>query len=182
MRAPHPILAPRVGIRISAQLGLLSGRLVTTATATYGRLGLGSIEAKVLGELGELGRGSVKSKHICETIGVDRAAVSRTVSSLVARGLVDRIGGRNANLSLTAAGHRLSRSVRDITEEREARLFEDFSDSEIDMTLGYLRRLSLNVTDIALAPGELQKKLAEALDQNSSFCAEQARVRKSPSA
>src|ERR1700742_2343694 len=43
-----PTRRPMVGTRISARLGALSVRMVATASATYARMGLGSVEARVL--------------------------------------------------------------------------------------------------------------------------------------
>jgi len=81
------------GTRISARLGTLSTRLVATASSTWLRVGLGSVEARVLLALGA---GPQTSSQVGKLIGVDRAAVCRAVSSLLERDLVLKTDGRPA--------------------------------------------------------------------------------------
>ncbi len=55
-----------VGTKISARLGALSVRMVATASATFARIGLGSVEARVLLALGA---GQYTSSQIGKLIG-----------------------------------------------------------------------------------------------------------------
>jgi DNA-binding MarR family transcriptional regulator len=160
MQRTHLLLRPKVGINISARLGLLAGRLVTTATSTYGRLGLGSIGAKVLLALEEE---PLKAVKVCQMVGVDRAAVSRTVQALSAEGLISRTEGRGAYLSLTAEGAELCRAIKAVTYEREARLFEGFSAEELDLLVDYLRRMALNMPGMMTLATDMERTLAEDL-------------------
>jgi MarR family transcriptional regulator for hemolysin len=152
-----PIPHRQVGITVSARLGLLASRLVTTATATYGQLGLGSIEARVLLVLETQ---SIKPVKVSQLIEVDGAAVNRTVQMLVARNLVIRSARRDAYLSLTDRGTRLCRAVKAVAQEREKRLFEGFSAEELDTLLDFLHRVRLNAaadsTDRKVEQGESQ--------------------------
>lgn len=156
------ILRPKVGINISARLGLLAGRLVTTATSTYGRLGLGSIGAKVLLALES---DPIKAVTVCQLVGVDRAAVSRTVQALATAGLISRTEGRGAYLSLTDKGAELCRAIKAVTYEREARLFEGFSPDELDLLIGYLRRMALNMPAMTTLATDMEQTLREDLAQ-----------------
>jgi DNA-binding MarR family transcriptional regulator len=129
------------GTKISARLGALSVRLVATGSATYARMGLGSIEARVLLALGS---GPQTSSQVGKLIGVDRAAVCRAVSSLLERDLVLKLDGRTRSVRLTGEGEALIEGIHQVTAERERRLLEGLSDEEAAALLGFLGRLMLN--------------------------------------
>jgi MarR family transcriptional regulator for hemolysin len=129
------------GTKISARLGALSVRLVATASATYARMGLGSVEARVLLALGP---GPQTASQIGKLIGVDRAAVCRAVSALLQRDLVLKLDGRARSVRLTRAGEALIEGINQVTAERERRLLAGFSDQEAAALLGFLGRLMLN--------------------------------------
>lgn len=130
------------GTKISARLGALSVRMVSTGSATYLRMGLGSVEARVLLALGA---GPQTSSQIGKLIGVDRAAVCRAVASLLDRGLVLKHGGHARSVRLTGEGAALIEGINKVTAERERRLLAGFSDEETAALLGFLGRLMLNV-------------------------------------
>lgn len=134
------------GTKISARLGALSVRMVATASATYLRLGLGSVEARVLLALNA---GPQTSSQIGKLIGVDRAAVCRAVSSLLERGLVLKLDGRARSVRLTREGEALIEGVNQVTAERERRLLAGFSEDETAALLSFLGRLMLNVPALA---------------------------------
>ena len=134
------------GTKISARLGALSVRMVATASATYFRMGLGSVEARVLLALGS---GPQTSSQIGRLIGVDRAAVCRSVSALLERDLVLKLDGRARSVRLTPEGEALIEGIIRVTAERERRLLAGFSDEEIATLLGFLGRLMLNVPALA---------------------------------
>jgi DNA-binding MarR family transcriptional regulator len=134
------------GTKISARLGALSVRMVATASATYARMGLGSVEARVLLALGS---GPQTSSQTGKLIGVDRAAVCRAVSSLLERDLVLKLDGRARGVRLTGEGEALIEGINQVTAERERRLLEGFSDREAAALLGFLGRLMLNAPALA---------------------------------
>jgi DNA-binding MarR family transcriptional regulator len=145
------------GTKISARLGALSVRMVATASATYLRLGLGSVEARVLLALAA---GPQTSSQIGRLIGVDRAAVCRAVSSLLERDLVLKLDGRARSVRLTREGEALIEDINQVAAARERRLLAGFSDEETAALLGFLGRLMLNVP----ALGELaDSRVFEAL-------------------
>lgn len=153
------VRTPSVGTKISARLGSLAGAVVTTASATYARIGIGSVEAKVLFILDE---GPMTAARISKALGMDRAAISRTVKALVARRLLERSHGPVATLSLTPKGLIMHGAVKCISEERERRLLTNFSDGERVQLVNYLQRLAVNVPDLSklademAGPGELE--------------------------
>ena len=130
------------GTKISARLGALSVRMVATASATYARMGLGSVEARVLQALGA---GPQTSSQIGKVIGVDRAAVIRAVSSLIERDLALKLDGRARSVRLTPAGEALIEGINQVTAERERRLLQGFTEQEAAALLSFLGRLMLNV-------------------------------------
>ena len=142
VQVAEPTRRPMVGTKISAGLGALSVRMVATASATYARMGLGSVEARVLLTLSQ---GPHSSSQIGKVIGVDRAAVCRAVQSLLERDLVLKLDGRERAVSLTREGAQLIESVNQISAERERRLLAGFSDEETAVLLNFLGRLMLNV-------------------------------------
>jgi DNA-binding MarR family transcriptional regulator len=156
---PETIRWSSLGTKISARLGSLAGHVVSTASATYARIGIGSVEAKVLFVLDE---GPMTAARISKLLGMDRAAISRTVKALVARGLLDRSLGSVASLSLTPRGVIMHGAVRCISEERERRLLTRFTEAERSLLIDYLARLAVNVPDLSnlademAAPGWLE--------------------------
>ncbi|HTI67846.1 MAG TPA: helix-turn-helix domain-containing protein [Caulobacteraceae bacterium] len=139
-------LAVGPGTKISARLGALSVRMVATASATYARMGLGSVEARVLLALVA---GPQTSSQIGKLIGVDRAAVCRAVSTLLERDLVLKLDGRARSVRLTSEGAALIEGINQVTAERERRLLDGFSDQEAAALLGFLGRLMLNAPALA---------------------------------
>jgi DNA-binding MarR family transcriptional regulator len=150
--APEITRWASLGPEISARLGSLAGCVVTTASATYARIGIGSVEAKVLFVLDE---GPMTAARISRLLGMDRAAISRTVQALEARGLLDRSPGPVASLSLTPKGVIMHGAVRCISEERERRLLARFTDEERARLVDYLARLAINVPDLSKLADEM---------------------------
>ena len=140
-----PPCGPASGSLISARLGVLATRLVASASATYGRIGLGSIEARVLLVLGA---GPHTSSQLGKVIGIDRAAVCRAVQSLVERDLVHKLEGKARDVRLTPEGARFIEDIERLQAERGRRLLAGFSEAEEADLLGFLGRLMLNVPEL----------------------------------
>ena len=138
--------ATGAGRKISARLGGLSVRLVATASATYARMGLGSVEARVILALRA---GPQTASQMGKLIGVDRAAVCRAVQSLLERDLVLKLEGRARAVRLTREGEGLIEGINRVAAERERRLLAGFSEEEAAALLGFLGRLMLNVPALA---------------------------------
>ena len=141
----EPTNRAAVGTKISARLGSLSVRMVATASATFARIGFGSVEARVLLVLGA---GPHTSSQIGKLIGVDRAAVCRAVQSLLERDLVLKLDGRDRKVMLTGEGGDLIGAINRVSAEREKRLLAGFSEQEQAAILSLLGRLMLNIPDL----------------------------------
>jgi DNA-binding MarR family transcriptional regulator len=132
--------------KISAALLLLASRLGSTSSATFARLGLGSVEAKVLLGLAE---GPQRASHISETMGLDRAAVCRAVQTLARRRLVSKESANWAKaLHLTSEGEQLVKQAGVIACEREERVLAAFSQEERIHLASLLGRLMINMPEL----------------------------------
>lgn len=146
------------GVVISARLGYLAGRLVATASATYARLGVGSLEAKVVELIGD---GMTSSgADIAKVLGIDPAAISRTLKTLVERGAVVRSAEGGVVIALTPRGEVLCRSIRSVSSERMRRLLQGISPSEQALLESYLERVWANSRDLTqlAAPQPLARR------------------------
>jgi DNA-binding MarR family transcriptional regulator len=145
---------------IATRVNWLGNRLVTTASATYGQIGLGFLDARLLYLLGR--RPDITAARIAEIIGVDAAAVSRAVKSLKARKLISEARGPLRSLSLTDEGWALCRLTEKISDEREMRLLRGFSDQEAEQMLGLLNRMLDNMGEVALLAEQVPEVVGNA--------------------
>jgi DNA-binding MarR family transcriptional regulator len=145
---------------IATRVNWLGNRLVTTASATYGQIGLGFLDARLLYLLGR--RPDITAARIAEIIGVDAAAVSRAVKSLKARKLIAEARGPLRSLSLTDDGWALCHLTEKISDEREVRLLRGFSDSEAEQMLVLLNRMLDNMGDVALLAEQVPEVVSQA--------------------
>src|ERR1700761_8213058 len=140
---------------IATRVNWLGNRLVTTASATYGQIGLGFLDARLLLLLGR--RPDITAARIAEILGVDAAAVSRAVKSLKARRLIAEARGPLRSLSLTAEAKGIWHQSEKIADERELRLLHGFSEDEAEQVLNYLSRMLDNMADVALLAEQVQE-------------------------
>lgn len=138
---------------IATRVSWLSSKLVSTATATYGELGLGFLNARIILALGR--RPQITAARLAEVIGVDPAAVSRALRELKSRKLVDEAKGAVRSLSLTPAGAGMRAQVEAISDEREARMLRGFTDAEADEMYQFLERMLEHMDDVAALAEEL---------------------------
>jgi DNA-binding MarR family transcriptional regulator len=148
---------------IATRVNWLGNRLVTTASATYGQIGLGFLDARLLYLLGR--RPDITAARIAEIIGVDAAAVSRAVKSLKARKLIAEARGPLRALSLTDEGWALCRQTEKIADERELRLLRGFTDAEAEQMLTLLNRMLDNMGEVAMLAEQVTDVVAEAKRQ-----------------
>jgi DNA-binding MarR family transcriptional regulator len=135
----------RRSAQISGALIDLATRLSATASATYARIGLGSIEARVLTVIAAEPQ---TSAQISKLIGVDRAAVCRSVQALQERDLVLKMDGRTRLVSLTQDGAALIEAIGALSAERERRLLASLAPHEAEAVLAFLGRFMLNVPEL----------------------------------
>jgi DNA-binding MarR family transcriptional regulator len=138
---------------IATRVNWLSSKLVSTATATFGELGLGFLNARIILALGR--RPQITAARLAEVIGVDPAAVSRALRELKARKLVDEAKGPVRSLALTVEGQHLRGQVEAISDAREARMLQGFSEAEADKMFQYLERMLAHMDDVAALAEEL---------------------------
>jgi DNA-binding MarR family transcriptional regulator len=138
---------------IATRVNWLSSKLVSTATATYGELGLGYLNARIILGLGR--RPQITAARLAEVIGVDPAAVSRALRELKGRGLVEEAKGPVRSLALTPDGQLLRGHVEAISEAREARMLHGFTEAEADKMFQYLERMLAQMEEVAALAEEL---------------------------
>lgn len=107
------------------------------------RCGVGVTEWRVMSQLAiEPGIGA---QRICEVIGLDKGAVSRSVASLVAAGHVaeraDPGDARRQILTLTGTGDALHARLIGLARERERLMLAGFSEEERAQLVALLKRL-----------------------------------------
>lgn len=105
--------------------------------------GVGVTEWRVMSQLAI--EPEISAQRICEVIGLDKGAVSRSVASLVAAGHVnersDAHDARRQVLALTPSGYALHDRLIALATAREELMLSDFSAEERAQLLALLRRL-----------------------------------------
>ena len=137
---------------IPALITLLANRLMSSATATFKALfGIGSLEFRVLAFIAT--EMPTHGRRISEAIGIDKAAISRTISSLTAAGLVcaitTRERGRRQEVTLTKAGRELHDRALAVARERERLLVANLSPAERQQLIGLCRRMLAQIPNVA---------------------------------
>lgn len=107
------------------------------------RFGVGVTEWRVISQLAiEPG---IPAQRICEIIGLDKGAVSRSVTVLVAAGHVvegiDGSDGRRQLLELTLSGYALHDRLITLATRREQILLDSLTPDERKQFTGFLRRI-----------------------------------------
>lgn len=139
-------LRPHSDNAVMSRLSWLGAHLVASATATYGKLGLGFPEARIIFLLGRVGE--MAGVRISEALGVDRGGVSRALKSLTAAGLICR-AGRSRSVRLTPEGAAIFSQVAAITAQRERLILAGFSPEERTELVKLLDRLLANFPEVA---------------------------------
>src|ERR1700761_152495 len=150
----NPAKRGRSSTVIATRVNWLGNRLVTTASATYGQIGLGFLDPPLPLPLGR--RPDTTAARIAEIVGVDAAAVSRAVKSLKARHLIAEARGPLRSLSLTEQGKVLWHQIEKVSADREVRLLRGFSEEEAEQVLNYLSRMLDNMAEVALLAEQVQ--------------------------
>lgn len=148
---------------IATRINWLGNRLVTTASATYGQIGLGFLDARLINLLGR--RPEITAARISEIIGVDAAAVSRAVKSLKSRKLISEARGPLRALSLTEEGRAVGRLTGKISDERENRLLRGISDHEAEQMVSLLNRMLDNMGEVAMIAEQVPEVIGEGAAQ-----------------
>lgn len=131
----------------------LSNKMTSGASRAYReKFDLGITEWRVLSYI-EIFPWSTGAQ-VCELIGLDKAAVSRSFVSLGDRNLVVSrpLGRRRVEYSTTPAGTELFNSVLEISLAKQEALLTGFSESERKMLINFLHRLLDNLPFYEAAP------------------------------
>jgi DNA-binding MarR family transcriptional regulator len=148
---------------IPAQLTFLAGKLSSGASAIYRpRFGVGIADWRMMALLAA--RPWVVASHICNSTGLDKAAVSRSVRSLQDLGLIevapDRRDQRKQLIALTRKGVALHDRIVELAVAREQALLDGLSETErktLLRLLVHLQRQLRTVNAVGSAPKRVRK-------------------------
>lgn len=86
----------------------------------------------------------------CELMGLDKAAVSRSITFLVSNGWLESrpLGLRKIEYHVTASGQKLHSMVFKIAMAREQALLDGFSDVEKELLIAMLKRMLVNLDGV----------------------------------
>jgi DNA-binding MarR family transcriptional regulator len=129
---------------VPALIVFIANKLTSGSSRLYREnFGIGTTEWRIMVML--VVEPDITAQRICEIIGFDKAAVSRSLKLLEQRGLtVTRLIGANrrgSRMSLSEAGHALHARIAKIALERERRLLSQLSAAEVDALVDMLNRM-----------------------------------------
>ncbi len=129
-------------------LQFAAGRFTRSAARLYQKeYGVGATEWRMLVMLTRKPESSVAEAS--ETIGIDKAAVSRALAALEKKGLVDAIvpkgDPRRRRWLLTEAGKSMHEAILAIALDRQRKLLDGFSEGDVKAFNGYLTRFLENL-------------------------------------
>ena len=132
-------------------LTFLANKLATGASQCYRKhFGIGVVEWRMLSMLAV--ENDISANRICQVIGLDKSAVSRSLQVLEASGYVssriDPGDARRNTVSLTESGRALHDRVLLVALERERRLLRGLSPEEVDILIELLGRLHGQVAHV----------------------------------
>lgn len=142
-----------LGRNVPALLTHIANKLSASAALTYKTaLDVSLIEWRILVQLAI--EPHLSGNRICAIVGLDKASVSRAVTSLEARGLITvaAADGRRNDLALTPAGRRLHDRGMPLAREREERLLSDLTAAERETLIDLLRRTHARLDHVAAMP------------------------------
>lgn len=137
------------------RLSVLSNRISQTIASTYaGRFGIGITEWRVIAVLGR--HPGLSANGLAERTAMDKVAVSRALSRLLERDLVQRDthgdDRRRSVLELSEAGYRIYDEVVPLALACERTLLADFSDEDRQQLDTLLAKLDLGLGRLTPTP------------------------------
>jgi len=129
-------------------LTAIANKIARSASRVYlRRFGVGINEWRILANLRVYP--GVTANQICQTSGLDKAAVSRSLRLLEDGGMIETSGegsdARGRALCLTDRGDELHNGLIDVALKREALLLDGFDESERRQLLSFIARIHANV-------------------------------------
>ena len=133
---------------VPAYLTYLAGKISSSASATYRpKFGVGITDWRIMALLAT--EPWVSAGRICDVIGLDKAAVSRSVHTMKSNGIVDveRAGDEQSRqlIALTRKGLNLHDRIVKLSLAREQQLLKNFSAAERKMLINFLSRMHAQV-------------------------------------
>ena len=142
---------------VPAYLTFLAGKISSSASATYRpKFGVGITDWRIMALLAA--EPWISAGRVCDVIGLDKAAVSRSVRGMKSSGIVDvRWAGDDKHrqvIALTRKGLILHDRMVKLSLKREQQLLKSFSVAERKMLINFLSRMHAQVLDSNGTPRE----------------------------
>jgi DNA-binding MarR family transcriptional regulator len=130
---------------VPAYLTYLAGKISASASATYRpRFGVGISDWRIMALLAT--EPWITAGRICDVIGLDKAAVSRSVRDMKKAGIVETDEDQYRRpIALTRKGLALHDRMVLVSLERERRLLKDFSAAERKQLINLLSRMHAQI-------------------------------------
>jgi DNA-binding MarR family transcriptional regulator len=132
---------------VPAYLTYLAGKMSSSASATYRpRFGVGITDWRIMALLAT--EPWITAGRICDVIGLDKGAVSRSVREMKKSGIVE-IGEDQyrQSIALTHKGLGLHDRIVKLSLARERQLLKNFSAAERKQLINFLARMHAQVVD-----------------------------------
>jgi DNA-binding MarR family transcriptional regulator len=136
---------------VPAYLTFLVGKISASASATYRpQFGVGITDWRIMALLAN--EPWISAGRICDVIGLDKAAVSRSVSEMKKAGIVQTGEDQYRRaIALTRKGLALHDRIVRVSIQRERDLLKGFSSSERRQLIDFLARMHSQVVDARAA-------------------------------
>ncbi|MBB6251577.1 MarR family winged helix-turn-helix transcriptional regulator [Nitrospirillum iridis] len=134
---------------VPAFLNTIANKLSSGASRLYFKhFGIGVVEWRIMVHL--VAEPWCTAARICQIIGMDKAAVSRSYALMEDRGLIQLRPAepRGREAALTVAGRDLHDRILVMALERERRLLADLSPREVDTLISLLGRLLARIPHV----------------------------------
>ncbi|MCE6234889.1 MULTISPECIES: MarR family winged helix-turn-helix transcriptional regulator [Acinetobacter calcoaceticus/baumannii complex] len=135
----------------TAQINMLANKLMLKSSTAYTqKFGIGMTEWRIISVLSSTSDCSVQK--ISDILGLDKAAVSRTIKKLEEKKYIEVKGHsedkRTYVINLTQLGEELYEVASEFALERERRLLETLEETEKDQLFNLLKKLHSNVEEM----------------------------------
>lgn len=132
---------------VPAYLTYLAGKISNSASATYRpKFGVGITDWRIMALLAT--EPWITAGRVCDVIGLDKAAVSRSVREMKKIGIVEADEDQYRQLiALTRKGLALHDRIVKLSLEREQQLLKSFSAAERKTLINFLSRMHAQVVD-----------------------------------
>ena len=132
---------------VPAYLTYLAGKISNSASATYRpKFGVGITDWRIMALLAT--EPWITAGRVCDVIGLDKAAVSRSVREMKKIGIVEADEDQYRQLiALTRKGLAVHDRIVKLSLEREQQLLKNFSAAERKLLINFLSRMHAQVVD-----------------------------------